>query len=97
MPALLCVRMCVKSLVDKAVIEPVSDDDENLHNFCTVMEHIMLHRYEGKGSVLVLCDSTCHVSVWVCECGCMSVWVYECGCMSVWVCGYMHVFVCMCV
>ena len=40
----------MKSLVDKAVIEPVSDDDENLHNFCTVMEHIMLHRYEGQWS-----------------------------------------------
>ncbi|KAL5510788.1 hypothetical protein EMCRGX_G006390 [Ephydatia muelleri] len=43
-------RMCVKSLVDKAAIEPVCDEDANLQNFCTVMEHIMLHRYEGQWS-----------------------------------------------
>ena len=41
------LRMCVKSLVDKAAIEPISDGDTNLHNFCNVVEHIMLHRNEG--------------------------------------------------
>ena len=41
----------MKSLVDKAAIEPVCDEDANLQNFCTVMEHIMLHRYEGIDNV----------------------------------------------
>ena len=59
-----CVRMCVKSLVDKAAIEPVCDEDANLQNFCTVMEHIMLHRYEGIDNVpplacRVLCAVLC--------------------------------------
>lgn len=43
-------RMCVKTLVDKAAIEPIGDEDANLHHFCNVMEHIMLHRYEGQWS-----------------------------------------------
>ena len=51
-------RMCVKSLIDKAAIEPITDDDANLNNFCNVMEHIMLHRNEGT----VYCTAYCSPS-----------------------------------
>ena len=39
--------MCVKSLVDKAAFETIGDNCSHLNNFCTVMEHIFIHRIQG--------------------------------------------------
>ena len=41
-------RMCVKSLVDKAAFEPITDSCPHLLNFCIIMEHIFTHRIECK-------------------------------------------------
>ena len=40
--------MVIKTLVDKSAFNPVEDDDEDLQNFCIVMEHILSHRLQGK-------------------------------------------------
>ena len=40
-------RMCVKSLVDKAAFEAICDDCPHLENFCTVVEHMFIHRIQG--------------------------------------------------
>ena len=39
--------MCVKSLVDRATFEAVGDNYPHLDNFCTVVEHIFMHRIQG--------------------------------------------------
>ncbi|XP_064397951.1 RUN domain-containing protein 3A-like [Halichondria panicea] len=39
-------RMCVKSLVDKAAFEPITDTCPHLLNFCTIVEHLFTHRIE---------------------------------------------------
>ena len=41
-------RMCVKSLVDKAAFEPITDTCPHLLNFCTIVEHLFTHRIERK-------------------------------------------------
>ena len=41
------LRMCVKSLVDKAAFEAVGDDCGDLDNFCAAMEHVFTHRIQG--------------------------------------------------
>jgi len=41
-------RMCVKSLVDKAAFESITDDCPHLLNFCTIIEHILTHKIQSK-------------------------------------------------
>ncbi|XP_065882328.1 RUN domain-containing protein 3B-like [Dysidea avara] len=43
-------RMVIKTLVDKSAFNPVEDDDEDLQNFCIVMEHILSHRLQVQWS-----------------------------------------------
>ena len=45
-PSLL--RMCIKSLVDKAAFETMTDDCPDLKNFCIIMEHIFTHLLQGR-------------------------------------------------
>lgn len=41
-------RMAVKSLVDKSAFEPIEDGDEDLCNFCIIIEHIVSHRLQSE-------------------------------------------------
>ena len=81
---LLSVRMCVKSLVDKAAFEAVGDDCIHLDNFCAVLEHIFSHRIQGKGL------ANCYSYSYILNCYCIylsTVCVYvfpsECVCLGV--------------
>ena len=40
--------MAVKSLVDKSAFESIEDEDDDLHNFCIIIEHILSHRLQSK-------------------------------------------------
>ena len=46
------LRMCVKSLVDKAAFEAVGDDCGDLDNFCAAMEHVFTHRIQGLPCIM---------------------------------------------
>ena len=78
---LLSVRMCVKSLVDKAAFEAVGDDCIHLDNFCAVLEHIFTHRIQGKGLQLTVIAIAIYLIVIVytfllCVCVCVRLSVY---------------------
>ena len=47
--AVVC-RMCVKSLVDLAAFETITDDCLHVFNLCNVLEHIFSHRLQGAWS-----------------------------------------------
>ena len=44
-------RMAVKSLVDKSAFEPIEDGDEDLCNFCIIIEHIVSHRLQSEHQI----------------------------------------------
>lgn len=41
-------KMYVKSLVDKAAFETITDSCPHLQNFCNVMEHILSFRLQSE-------------------------------------------------
>lgn len=43
----LGLRMCVKSIVDKAAFECITDECPHLNDLCTIMEHILGHKLQG--------------------------------------------------
>ena len=45
-------RMCVKSLVDKAAFETITDSCPHLQNFCNIMEHILSYRLQSMMHIL---------------------------------------------
>ncbi len=40
--------MAVKTLVDKSAFEPIEDEDEDLCNFCIIIEHVISHRLQSE-------------------------------------------------
>lgn len=40
-------RMCVKSLVDKAAFETITDSCPHVQNLCNVLEHILSYRLQS--------------------------------------------------
>lgn len=48
-PFCFCSRFSVKTLLEKYTAEPIDDSSEEFVNFAAILEHVLSHRFKGRG------------------------------------------------